>query len=173
MKISKLEALVLEEILKNDVIKINVFLKEEYGFIEPQLNQVIQKLLIKEYIFMNNNFLTINKELINKVSNIKLKSKNIKLLFDDFWKVYPLKKGKQQALKAFIKLNPNEEMFNDMIKGLNKQIKIRKEKEKKREWVEAWKFPQGWINGRRWEDEDEDVIDNNIYQQPKYYKSDR
>ena len=46
MKISKLEALVLEEILKNDVIKINVFLKEEYGFIEPQLNQVIQKLLI-------------------------------------------------------------------------------------------------------------------------------
>lgn len=70
--------------------------------------------------------------------------------FDLFWVSYPKKVGKQDALKAWKKLTPNETLISEISSGL-----------------EAWKKSPQWtkddgrfipnpatfLNGRRWEDE--------------------
>jgi len=72
------------------------------------------------------------------------------LLFDEFWKLYPRKESKQQAKKAWAKLNPGQELFNLIANALEyrKQTK---------EWIaEGGRYiphPATWLNGRRWEDE--------------------
>lgn len=70
--------------------------------------------------------------------------------FEAFWTAYPKHQDKQGALKAFEKLNPDQELLDRMISA-----------------IEAWKqseqwtkdngqfipMPATWLNRRRWEDE--------------------
>lgn len=69
--------------------------------------------------------------------------------FKDFWKLYPRKVDKQDAAKAWKKLNPDEALFQTIMEGL-------------RNWCEYWDVrkepefiphPSKWINARRWESE--------------------
>ncbi len=70
--------------------------------------------------------------------------------FDTFWKAYPKRVAKQEAVKAFTKLNPDGILLEVILKGIDASKKS-----------EAWlkdggKFiphPASWLNGRRWEDE--------------------
>lgn len=74
--------------------------------------------------------------------------------FDLFWEAYPKKKKKQDAVKAFEKINPGDELLHFMIQ------KIEQEKAT-HDWVkEGGRFipyPSTWLNGRRWEDEGVEV----------------
>lgn len=71
-------------------------------------------------------------------------------LFDRFYSKYPRKQGKADGLKAFLKLNPNDELLCSIMNALDLNIKS-----------EAWQkdggkfipLPATWIRGRRWEDE--------------------
>lgn len=71
-------------------------------------------------------------------------------LFPTFWKLYPNKKGKLAAEKAWAKLKVTETLFAMIVDGLARQV-----------ICEAWvkdggKFiphPASWLNGKRWEDE--------------------
>lgn len=73
--------------------------------------------------------------------------------FDDFWREYPRKQAKQEALKAFMKLSPDEVTFARMLEAIRKQ-----------KGGEQWRDPQfiphpaTWINGKRWEDEAGGVV---------------
>lgn len=65
--------------------------------------------------------------------------------FDDFWKAYPLHRGKLDAEKAWARLSAT-----DKQKALAALPRYR---EYLQQTGTNIKYPQGWLNGRRWEDE--------------------
>lgn len=70
--------------------------------------------------------------------------------FDQFWKLYPKKKGRKDAAKAWAKLKPSEELRQTLITALGQQ-----------RVSEDWTKDRGryipnastWLNGERWTDE--------------------
>ena len=77
--------------------------------------------------------------------------------FDAFWDAYGNKKGKKNAFKAFRKINPDEELFQKIMQGIEKYHASRK-------WREGYrKEPTTWLNGECWNDEydDESVVNSN------------
>jgi len=74
----------------------------------------------------------------------------VELLFDAFWKLYPRKESKQQAKKAWLKLNPDQALFDLIANALEYRSQSK-------EWLaENGRYiphPATWLNGRRWEDE--------------------
>jgi hypothetical protein len=77
--------------------------------------------------------------------------KDINDKFNLFWKVYPKKKAKQNAEKAFQKINPDDLLLEVIISAIEKSKTTE-------EWIkEKGKFiphPATWLNGKRWLDED-------------------
>lgn len=66
--------------------------------------------------------------------------------FDTFWKHYPRKVSKPNALKAWIKIKPDDELTKTIISAISKQNLSAKEEQ-------FIPHPASWLNGRRWEDE--------------------
>lgn len=71
-------------------------------------------------------------------------------LFARFWKLYPNKKGKANAEKAWRKLKVTDDLFAAIVGGLAKQTVSPA-------WVkDGGQFiphPSTWLSGKRWEDE--------------------
>ena len=94
----------------------------------------------------------LNRKNKNKEQDIKetiLKdSKESDRMFEKFWSVYPRHEGKQNAVKAFAKLKPDEALLETMINAILKQ-------KQSDQWSDPRYIPHPatWINGRRWEDE--------------------
>lgn len=74
--------------------------------------------------------------------------------FSVFWKLYPKKVGKAQAVKAWGKIKPDMLLFADIEQALQR-AKLSPD------WIKnAGQFiphPSAWLNGRRWEDEPDDL----------------
>lgn len=74
-------------------------------------------------------------------------------LFDRFWAAYPKHVSKDKAWKAFMKINPTEELLAQMLDALERQKKYYA-------WGrQSWKYiPHAatWLNQKRWEDELDD-----------------
>jgi hypothetical protein len=87
----------------------------------------------------------LKEEKVNGVSHVTPEER-----FKAFYNVYPRKRGKQDAWKAFAKLNPDDALLATMIRSVNTWSKSD-------EWTrDAGKYiphPATWLNGRRWEDE--------------------
>lgn len=70
--------------------------------------------------------------------------------FSDFWQAYPLHMGKREAKRAWDRLSARDKQ--KALAGIPAY----------REYVQQTgvfvMYPQGWLNGRRWEDEYEDSI---------------
>lgn len=70
--------------------------------------------------------------------------------FSAFYSVYPKKKNRADAERAFAKLNPSAELFSKMMAALAWQTK-------QPDWVKDGgqyvPLPASWLNKRRWEDE--------------------
>ncbi|QAY93670.1 phage replication protein [Pseudomonas sp. ACM7] len=83
-------------------------------------------------------------------------------LFPKFWKLYPNKKGKANAEKAWKKLKVTDELFALIASGLAKQVVCA-------DWTkDAGKYiphPTTWLNGKRWEDEVK--VASNVHQFPQ------
>lgn len=67
--------------------------------------------------------------------------------FAAFWQAYPRKSAKQNAIRAWDKLKPSDELLYKMSAALAVQLES-----------DQWKrgfapYPATWLNGRRWEDE--------------------
>jgi hypothetical protein len=73
--------------------------------------------------------------------------------FEKFWDVYPEKKSRQLAWKAFELLNPDASVFAKMILAIHTQIQNRKEQQLNGAWIPAWKYPANWLAQRCWENE--------------------
>ena len=70
--------------------------------------------------------------------------------FTEFWNLYPKKKAKAYAEKAWNKIKPNDGVHSNIMAGLNRAIRSE-------EWVkdngQYIPYPASWLNGKRWEDE--------------------
>lgn len=82
--------------------------------------------------------------------------------FDMFWAAYPKKKAKQDALKAFVKLAPDEGLLDQMMTALGRQ---KQSNDWMREGGQFIPYPATWLNGRRWEDEAKPQ--GRVYDDPK------
>ena len=80
----------------------------------------------------------------------KNQNKDIQTKFDQFWFAYPKHQAKPQALKAFIRLNPDDELMEQILKA----IEIQKQSD---QWTkDGGQFiplPATWLNNKRWEDD--------------------
>jgi len=91
-----------------------------------------------------------NNSLSHKPPN-NLSQENIKkqrILFEKFWTQYPRKVNKVGALAEWLKINPDEALFNQIMEGLENYIKY--------EWpnmeLEYIVYPSTFLAQRRWED---------------------
>lgn len=70
-------------------------------------------------------------------------------MFSVFWTAYPRKIGKKDAIKAFQKIKPSDDLLQTILDALAKQSKSH-------DWVkEGGRFiphPTTWLNGERWND---------------------
>jgi hypothetical protein len=69
--------------------------------------------------------------------------------FNRWYSEYPRKVGKDQAIKTWIKLNPDDETTDAMISALSWQKNL-PEWNKEREFIP---HPSTWLNAGRWKDE--------------------
>jgi hypothetical protein len=70
-------------------------------------------------------------------------------LFDQFWEAWPLKKGKKDARLAFEKVVKSGVTLEQILAGVEN---YRREIGPTPDWSKV-KYPQGWLNAARWEDE--------------------
>ena len=68
-----------------------------------------------------------------------------------FWPVYPKKKAKDDALKAFLKRKPDQALVDLMLKALEWQSKT---EDWTKEGGKYAPYPATWLNDARWLDED-------------------
>jgi DNA-binding transcriptional ArsR family regulator len=66
--------------------------------------------------------------------------------FLKFWKVYPSKKAKEAAWKAFKKLKVDDDFLAMLIKAINQQGLPSRD-------IQFVPHASTWLNGKRWEDE--------------------
>ena len=70
--------------------------------------------------------------------------------FNDFWRIYPLKKGKEDAeKKAWNRLTAAEK--RKAVAAVPLYIQ-----DCQRNGIDRYKYPQGWLNGKRWRDYEEE-----------------
>ena len=67
--------------------------------------------------------------------------------FQAFWEAYPCGDGKQAAITAWDKLQPDEALLKEMALGLMRQLQ-------REDWQRGVAIPHAstWLNQRRWED---------------------
>jgi len=66
--------------------------------------------------------------------------------FDIFWKSYPRKVARKNALKAWLKIKPDDALTKQIIDAINKQGLCNRE-------IQFVPHPTTWLNAARWEDE--------------------
>lgn len=69
--------------------------------------------------------------------------------FDIFWTAYPKKVDKQDAVKVWEKLNPNAELFEKIMSGLNRSVAF-DHRFRERQYTPA---PARWLRAENWNDE--------------------
>ena len=70
--------------------------------------------------------------------------------FDRFWALYPRKTAKQEAEKAFKRVDPDDELLETMIAAVEKQ---KKSEQWTRDGGQYIPHPATWLNQKRWTDE--------------------
>jgi len=85
-----------------------------------------------------------------KKYKVKKDKEIINNIFAQFWAAYPRHEAKQTALKAFEKINPDEELLAKMLSAIEKQKRTSQWQENNGQYIP---HPATWLNQRRWEDE--------------------
>lgn len=81
--------------------------------------------------------------------------------FDEFWKAYPRKVAKAQAVKAWYKLKLNAELQQIILNALERQKQSEQWRKDNGQFIP---YPATWLNGRRWEDD----LKQSSQMSPKY-----
>lgn len=70
--------------------------------------------------------------------------------FNKFWEIYPKKKDKAKARQKWLKLKPNDELFNKIITAVKEQAQSDQWQKDDGQYIP---YPSTWLNGERWNDE--------------------
>lgn len=79
--------------------------------------------------------------------------------FNRFWQAYPRKAKKQDALKAWKRLKPNEDFVNILLNALEE---FKKSSQWNKDNGDYIPYPATWLNGRRWEEITDDCDTGNV-----------
>ena len=74
--------------------------------------------------------------------------KRLEMMFEDFWKLYPRKKNKNAALKAYKALNPSEKLNITMMENILDLIRYEWDLDK----PNFIPYATTYLNQKRWED---------------------
>ena len=74
-------------------------------------------------------------------------------MFDAFWEAYPRKRSKGQAEKTWTKLNPNDELLDAILTGLEN---AKRSTQWQKDGGQFIPYPSTWLNAKGWEDEYEE-----------------
>ena len=80
----------------------------------------------------------------------KPQDKPADLLFDEFWKAYPKKQGKDLAKTSFVKRKVSKELLQQMLQAIEQQKSTDQWKKESGQFIPA---PATWLNQGRWQDE--------------------
>lgn len=75
-------------------------------------------------------------------------------LFDRFWALYPKKRNKPAALRAWRRLNPTAALCMTMSRALKRQMSSEEWQKDGGRYVP---YPASWLNGARWEDSQDET----------------
>ncbi|MBA2648206.1 MAG: hypothetical protein H0U75_01185 [Legionella sp.] len=70
--------------------------------------------------------------------------------FEKFWESYPQPADKLRAWHAFVEVNPDEFLFEQMMGALKHQITSYEQLQKQGAWVPNWKYPANWLAQKSW-----------------------
>ena len=110
-----------------------------------------------------------------KLSKVKLSKDNARAreevsLFNAFWEEYPKKVSKQEAQKAFEKINPDQELLDKMLTSIRSSKKTQEWLDKGGQFIP---HPATWLNKKRWEDDQEPIkqgTDATVHYQAREWK---
>jgi hypothetical protein len=88
---------------------------------------------------------------VNKIKDKRVKIKEYSLEFESFYSIYPNKKDKPEAYKAWNKKNGSRPSIEDILLSIKKQIEWREKANG--EFRPEWKNPATWLNKGSWTDE--------------------
>lgn len=69
--------------------------------------------------------------------------------FNTFWELYPNKKSKQDAIKAWAKIKPDEALFTRMMNAIRAQLNSVEWHKENGQYIP---YPASWLNGGCWDD---------------------
>jgi len=129
----------------NEILKITNFLKHQ-RIDRPKPSDLKDRF---EDVSTN------DRRMIDESSTTKKKRNEVNIKenkddFEVFYKAYPLKKGRGQAEKAFLKVDVP---ISTLLEAIEKQKKEKIAKKERKEFCPEWKHPATWLNGKCWEDE--------------------
>ncbi|OOW04199.1 hypothetical protein MF6396_07650 [Pseudomonas sp. MF6396] len=84
-----------------------------------------------------------------RVNNVRASGGETDAEFERFWKLYPKKKGRKDALKAWNKLSPEPALQDAMITALGQHCVSRDWTKDSGQYIP---LASTWINGERWHD---------------------
>ena len=70
--------------------------------------------------------------------------------FEEFWKLYPRKRNKYDAMRAWEVIEPDSELFEQIMSGLRKAVNSKEWKEQDGRYIP---YPATWLRKYRWLDE--------------------
>ena len=136
--------LIVEQVKENGRFSHNIYTLPDTKLPCPKISDTVNsdtdKMDTKNNISKNNN---------NSKSNSSLKDIYISE-FETLWKLYPNKKGKENALKSYIKARNKGVSFETVKQGI---INYTKECEVKHRDKQYIKHGSTWFNSQGWEDE--------------------
>lgn len=124
-----------------EYIYINI---KDYNNINETLNKIINNNIY------NNIYNNINSNNNSNSNRVSCTDTLYDTLFNEFWKHYPKKVDKKKAKEKFIKLKPNEELLELIIKQLER---LKDTNDWKKENGKYIPNPSTWLHNKRWEDE--------------------
>ena len=102
-------------------------------------------------------------------TNTKNQNKDMQTKFDRFWLAYPKHQSKPQAFKAFCKLNPDDELMNQILKAIEQQ---KQSEQWTKDGGQFIPLPATWLNNQRWEDDVLPTVRKNVVPAQDYEQRD-
>ena len=137
---------------------ITVVKYDEYQSLTDRLtvNQQSNNSQLTDNQQTTNSQLTDNQQQYNNITNKQGNNVNKGTIetyaggFDVFWNEYPKKVDKQNALKAWKKLKPDEAMLDKIISAIRSWKDSEQWNKENGQYIP---YPATWLNKRRWEDD--------------------
>tara|TARA_X000001382_G_scaffold94026_1_gene68566 strand:+ start:301 stop:894 length:594 start_codon:yes stop_codon:yes gene_type:complete len=136
----------------------NEVLMHIYGLTPDQLDDCYADLEFAGYVIDKGEFISItgkaNQAFNRRIKRMSQGEKNsLEYDFERFWKLFPRKAGKKKALFEWMRLRPDKNAIEYILKSLRNQIKWKKQEEAKFNFVPEFQDAERWLRNARYDDE--------------------